>query len=95
MLRILYTKQFNQIKERYQFSYRPNHVDGWWWSGWALDVAPEGRPLSAGGPCFLLTNLNIIVLNKVRNISKRNINENLKRKKKKFRTTSFPGFSRT
>jgi hypothetical protein len=33
-----------------------------------------------GGPRFLLPNLNIIVLNKVRNISKGNINENLKRK---------------
>ncbi len=63
------------------FSYRPNHVDGWWWSGWTLDVAPEGRSLSTGGPRFLLPHLNIIVLNKVRNISKENINENLKRKR--------------
>jgi hypothetical protein len=44
-------------------------------------VAPEGSPLGAGGPSFLLPHLNIIVLNKVRNISKGNINENLKRKK--------------
>jgi hypothetical protein len=43
-------------------------------------VAPEGSPLGAGGPSFLLPHLNIIVLNKVRNISKGNINENLKRK---------------
>jgi hypothetical protein len=43
-------------------------------------VAPEGSPLGAGGLSFLLPHLNIIVLNKVRNISKENINENLKRK---------------
>jgi hypothetical protein len=43
-------------------------------------VAPEGSPLGAGGPSFLLPHLNIIVLNKVRNISTGNINENLKRK---------------
>jgi len=43
-------------------------------------VAPEGSPLGAGGLSFLLPHLNIIVLNKVRNISKGNINENLKRK---------------
>jgi hypothetical protein len=68
------------IKENDKFSYRPNHIDRWWWSGWALHVAPEGSPLGAGGPSFLLPHLNIIVLNKVRNISKGNINENLKRK---------------
>ena len=62
-------------------SYRPNHVNGRRWNGGTDRVAPERRPLSAGGPRLVFSSLHVIMLNKVRNISKRNINENLKRKR--------------
>jgi hypothetical protein len=67
-------------KKNKNISYRPNHVDRRRRYCGTAQVAPERRPLSAGGPRLVLSYLHVIILNKVRNISKRNINENLKRK---------------
>jgi hypothetical protein len=61
-------------------SYRPNHVYRRRRNCGTTQVATERGPLSAGSPRLVLSYLHVIILDKVRNISKRNINENLKRK---------------
>ncbi len=61
-------------------SYRPNHVYRRRRNCGTTQVATERGPLSAGSPRLVLSYLHVVKLDKVRNISKRNINENLKRK---------------
>ena len=71
---------WNKRRTSKNISYRPNHVDGRRWNGGTDRVAPERRPLSAGGPRLVFSSLHVIMLNKVRNICKRNINETWKEK---------------
>ena len=64
---LLDIKQIIGEKKIKTISYRPNHVDGRRWNGGTDRVAPERRPLSAGGPRLVLSYLHVIILNKVRN----------------------------
>jgi hypothetical protein len=68
------------IKKNENISYRPNHVYRRRRNCGTTQVATERGSLSAGSPRLVLSYLHVVKLDKVRNISKRNINENLKRK---------------
>jgi hypothetical protein len=64
---LLDIKQIIGEKKIKTISYRPNHVNRRRWNCGTDLVAPERRPLSAGGPRLVLSYLHVIILNKVRN----------------------------